>query len=67
MIVACPACSKKFRVDPAQIGAGGRQVKCGSCGNVWYAASPDFSTVLEDVDHDVSAAIDRFHAEEKTF
>lgn len=35
MIVACPACATRFRVDDSRIGTAVRQVQCGACGHRW--------------------------------
>lgn len=35
MIVTCPACKSRYRVDDADLGALGRRVKCGECAHVW--------------------------------
>lgn len=37
MILACPACATRFRVDDARIGASVRAVQCGVCGHRWGA------------------------------
>lgn len=36
MILSCPSCAKRFMLDGRLLGAG-RKVKCGQCGNVWFA------------------------------
>ena len=36
MILDCPSCSAKFKVDPALLGETGRSVRCGSCGHSWH-------------------------------
>ena len=37
MILACPNCPARFLVPDDAVGAGGRAVRCGRCGHVWYA------------------------------
>ena len=36
MIIACPICKKKFKIDPILIPIKGRDLKCGSCDHVWF-------------------------------
>ena len=36
MIIACPYCSKKFKVDAELIPAQGRNLQCGSCERKWH-------------------------------
>ncbi len=40
MILSCPSCSARFRVDADQLGVAGRKVRCVKCGHVWHA-TPD--------------------------
>ena len=35
MIVTCPSCDAKYRVDAAALEARGGRAKCASCGHVW--------------------------------
>lgn len=37
MILTCPECSTKFKVNPQAIPATGRMVKCAKCGHKWHA------------------------------
>ena len=36
MIIACPFCKKKFEIGTALIPSQGRNLKCGSCNQVWF-------------------------------
>jgi predicted Zn finger-like uncharacterized protein len=36
MIISCPNCNKQFEINPSLIPDNGRNVKCGSCDNVWF-------------------------------
>ena len=36
MIITCPCNKKKFKIDANLIPATGRELKCGSCGHVWF-------------------------------
>lgn len=40
MILSCPSCSARFRIDADQLGVAGRKVRCAKCGHVWHA-TPD--------------------------
>ncbi len=41
MIISCPECSGKFRIDPPALGAAGRRVRCGKCAHTWLQTPPD--------------------------
>ncbi len=41
MIISCPECGGKFRIDSSALGAGGRTVRCGKCSHKWLQAPPD--------------------------
>ena len=36
MIITCPNCSKKFKIDNSLISSEGRDLQCGSCNNIWF-------------------------------
>lgn len=40
MILTCPACATRYLVDPAELGRGGRHVRCARCGHVWLQNAP---------------------------
>jgi predicted Zn finger-like uncharacterized protein len=40
MIIACPSCRTRYRVDPASLGRAGRTVRCSGCGERWFIESP---------------------------
>jgi predicted Zn finger-like uncharacterized protein len=37
MIIMCPDCSTRYRVDAKTLGQSGREVRCASCGHSWFA------------------------------
>ena len=55
MIITCPNCNKKFKIDPTLIPEDGRDLKCGSCDHVWLYKVEDVSsmplTLNENVDN----------------
>jgi predicted Zn finger-like uncharacterized protein len=40
MIISCPECRGRFRVDPSALGTDGRTVRCGKCAHSWLQAPP---------------------------
>lgn len=47
MIIACPACATRFRVDDAALaGAAERRLRCAQCGNVWGYSAPADPPIL---------------------
>ena len=53
MIIDCPTCNKKFKIDDSLIPAKGRNLQCGSCNYSWFykiEAKPSEQIILtEDV------------------
>ena len=40
MILVCPSCIARYRVEVEALGATGRRVKCSRCGSIWHAEPP---------------------------
>ena len=36
MIITCPSCNKKFKIEGALISSKGRNLQCGSCNHNWF-------------------------------
>ena len=36
MIISCPSCNKKFKIEDALIPSKGRNLQCGSCNHNWF-------------------------------
>ena len=36
MIITCPSCNKKFKIEDALISSKGRNLQCGSCNHNWF-------------------------------
>ena len=48
MIITCPNCNKKFKIDNSLIPDEGRDLQCGSCNHVWlYKIKEENSKILE--------------------
>ena len=48
MIITCPNCNKKFKIDNSLIPNEGRDLKCGSCNHIWfYEIKPENDEVLK--------------------
>jgi predicted Zn finger-like uncharacterized protein len=51
MILTCSSCATRYLVDPAAIGAAGRDVRCARCGHVWFQRpASDLPMSVEDDD-----------------
>ena len=59
MIITCPNCNKKFKIDNSLIPDEGRDLQCGSCNHVWlYKDEEENSKILklkEEIDINVIA------------
>ena len=48
MIITCPNCNKKFKIDNSLIPDEGRDLQCGSCNHVWlYKIEEEKSKILK--------------------
>src|SRR4051812_28732904 len=41
MHIVCPHCTTSYAINPATLGAAGRNVRCSRCKEVWLARSED--------------------------
>lgn len=41
MIITCPSCSTRYKLDPSRFGPEGRRVRCTNCSHVWTELPPD--------------------------
>src|SRR5205085_9077373 len=41
MILTCPSCGTRYRADPVNFTAPGRNVRCAKCGHTWFQAAPE--------------------------
>ena len=68
MIITCPNCNKKFKIDNALIPDEGRDLQCGSCNHVWlYKIKEENSKILElkeEIDiNDIKTKVDKNNEE----
>ena len=49
MVVACPKCSARYRVDRAQIGPDGARLRCAKCQAVFRVRTPEAEPVPRDI------------------
>src|SRR3954471_9175878 len=44
MLIVCPSCASEYMIEPAQIGADGRMVRCAACRDTFFVAGePELS------------------------
>lgn len=53
MIVQCPECNTKFRVDAQQLGLAGRDVRCCKCQHIWHQAATEEDLLAESLNADI--------------
>ena len=68
MIITCPNCNKKFKIDNSLIPDEGRDLQCGSCNHVWlYKIKEENSKILElkeEIDiNDIKTKVDKKNEE----
>lgn len=48
MILTCPECATRFKINPEALGTNGRTVRCSQCKTTWFvAAEPDALDLIE--------------------
>ena len=68
MIITCPNCNKKFKIDNSLIPDEGRDLQCGSCNHVWlYKIEEENSKILklkEEINiNDIETKVDKNNEE----
>ena len=68
MIITCPKCNKKFKIDNSLIPDEGRDLQCGSCNHVWlYKIKEENSKILKLKDeigiNDIETKVDKNNQE----
>ena len=68
MIITCPNCNKKFKIDNSLIPDEGRDLQCGLCNHVWlYKIEEENSKILklkEEIDiNDIETNVDKNNEE----
>jgi predicted Zn finger-like uncharacterized protein len=68
MIITCPNCNKKFKIDNSLIPDEGRDLQCGSCNHIWlYKIKEENSKILElkeEIDiNDIKTKVDKNNEE----
>ena len=68
MIITCPNCNKKFKIDNSLIPDEGRDLQCGSCTHVWlYKIEEENSKILKlknEIDiNDIETKVDKNNEE----
>ena len=68
MIITCPNCNKKFKIDNSLIPDEGRNLQCGSCTHVWlYKIEEENSKILKLKDeigiNDIETKVDKNNQE----
>ena len=68
MIITCPNCNKKFKINNSLIPDEGRDLQCGSCNHVWlYKIEEENSKILElkeEIDiNDIKTKVDKNNEE----
>jgi predicted Zn finger-like uncharacterized protein len=58
MQLACPSCHTAFLVDPADLGAGGRAVRCARCRTSWFARAEDVVSMPPEAEAEFEVAVE---------
>ena len=55
MIITCPNCNKKFKIDNSLIPIEGRDLQCGSCNHIWFYNSQDEKTEILELREEIKS------------
>ena len=72
MIIECPCHKKKFEIDATLIPKEGRELQCGSCGEVWFykiekkIPEPIITSEEKILNEDAVSSLNNITSEEKT-
>ena len=58
MILICPSCIARYRVEVEALGATGRRVKCSRCEYIWHAEPPGYTVEVIHAEPEVSHPAD---------
>ena len=59
MIITCPNCKKQFKINPDLIPVKGRDLKCGSCDQVWFYKIEDKKSENLSINEDIISNEDK--------
>ena len=63
MIITCPNCKKKFQINATLVPEKGRDVRCGSCNNVWFYKLANVSKVSLGLNENISVNKEKIQTE----
>ena len=53
MIITCPNCNKKFKIDNSLIPDEGRDLQCGSCNHIWFYSIQEKNNEVLELKHEI--------------
>ena len=53
MIITCPNCNKKFKIDNSLIPDEGRDLQCGSCNHIWFYNIQEKNNEVIELKHEI--------------
>ena len=55
MIITCPNCNKRFKIDNSLIPDEGRDLQCGSCNHIWFYTIEEQNNKLLKLDEEIAS------------